>query len=87
MPDSHQKGRHRDQVSNIQKPEKLDQKAFVDGIKTEYPEDQKLDELIRSFESNLRDALHNVAPERMKKITTGRKQLVWKTTEITETMY
>ena len=44
----------------------LDQQAFEDEIRTEYPDDQKLDELIRSFESNPRDVLDKVAPERTK---------------------
>ena len=35
----------------------LDQQAFDDEIRTEYPDGQKLDELIRSFEGNLKDAL------------------------------
>ena len=51
----------------------LDQWLFEDKIRTEYPEDQKLDELIRSFERNLRDGLDKVAPERIKKITSTRK--------------
>ena len=33
-----------------------------------------LDELIRSFEGNLKDALDKVAPERTKEITSRRKQ-------------
>ena len=52
----------------------LDQQAFEDEIRTEYPDDQKLDELIRTFESNLKDALDKVAPEKTKKITSRRKQ-------------
>ena len=42
----------------------LHQQVFEDEIRTEYPDDQRLDELIRRFESNLRDALDKVAPER-----------------------
>ena len=52
----------------------LDEQAFEDEIRTEYPDDQKLDELIRSFEGNLRDVLDKVAPERTKIITSRRKQ-------------
>ena len=52
----------------------LYQQALEDEIRTEDPEDQKLDELITSFESNQRDAVDKVAPERTKKITSRRKQ-------------
>ena len=40
----------------------LDIQAFEDKIRTEYADDQKLDELIRGFKSNLKDALDKVAP-------------------------
>ena len=51
----------------------LERQAFEDEIRTESPDDQKVDELIRSFEGNLRDAQDKVTPER-KKITSRRKQ-------------
>ena len=52
----------------------LDRQAFEDEMRTEYPDNQKLYELIRSFESNLKDALGKVAPGKTKKITSRRKQ-------------
>ena len=52
-----------------------DQWAFEDQIRTEYSEDPKLDEHIRCFESNLRDALGKVEPERKKKITSRKNSL------------
>ena len=51
-----------------------EQQAIEDEIRTGYQDDQKLDELVRSFECNLREALHKVAPERTKKTTSRRKE-------------
>ena len=53
----------------------LDCQVFEDEIRTEYPDDKKLGELINSFESNLRDGLDKLALERTREITSRKNSL------------